>query len=81
MNWQPIETAPKDKTILLYGPQVGGSKDDLAGWDGNIVASGYYDGIDTSWCVTGSTWRGPFIGATHWMPLPAPPDSNGGAKQ
>lgn len=72
-EWQPIETAPKDKTLLLYGRQVGGSKDDLAGWDGNIVASGYWDGIDGSWCVTGSTWRGPFIGPTHWMPLPEPP--------
>jgi len=72
-EWQDISTAPKDTTIMIYGPQVGKSKSDLCGWDGSIVSSGYWDGIDQSWCVTGSTWRGPFMNPTHWMPLPAPP--------
>jgi hypothetical protein len=72
-EWQPIETVPKDVHVLLYGEQIGKSDRDLVGWDGAIVASGYWDGIDGSWCVTGSTWRGPFMNPTHWQPLPDAP--------
>jgi hypothetical protein len=75
--WKTIASAPTDRHILLYGKQVGGSRNDEVKWDGNIVASGYWDGIDTSWCVTGSTWRGPFIKPTHWMELPEAPVTNG----
>ena len=62
-EWQPIETAPKGETILL--------------WNGEFVASGAYepspvDGFlmhrarDHDWGCDDPT---------HWMPLPKPPSS------
>ncbi len=61
MEWQPIETAPKDRRILL--------------WNGDFIASGAYEGgvidgfimhrdVDDDWSIDEPT---------HWMPLPAPP--------
>lgn len=79
MEWQPIETAPKDGTPLL-----------LVSPDGHLgvgfIFAEVYDGLDltsdpAAW--TGqkeyerkpSVWLGRFgaAEATHWMPLPAPP--------
>lgn len=67
MQWQPIETAPKDGTRLLaYWPPVFGG--DNAGC------------ATTWWVVTSSGlfgWESPWEYAdrepTHWMPLPEPP--------
>lgn len=70
MEWQSIETAPKDGThLLLYGKQD--AIEELGEFIGPL--SGYWDALDGSWCATASTWRGPFVEATHWMPLPKPP--------
>jgi hypothetical protein len=71
MNWQPIETAPKDGTlVLLYFP--GGCFSN----DGNVCV-GFWstDGSD-DWfsreCDSNSmTELGDF--PTHWMPIPEPP--------
>lgn len=61
-EWQPIETAPKDHRILMT--------------DGELVGSGCWEG----WPVEGfifhtsnddERWFGG--DATHWMPLPEPP--------
>lgn len=65
MEWQPIETAPKDKEILLFFPVVRPTRqagygapqmirvDKLHNWDyGNRIP-------------------------THWMPLPPPPAAEG----
>lgn len=77
MNWQPIETAPKDGTVvLLFGTWAG----EIAGVDdAKTVDIGYwrggssdYDGDDWWRLSTGdaySCWMKP----THWMPLPEPP--------
>jgi hypothetical protein len=59
MNWQPIETAPKDGTRVLLcvvGPWTADARE-------------YYH--LASWCV--DYWQ-PFIpnNWTHWMPLPEP---------
>lgn len=59
MNWQPIETAPKDGTmILVHGPY--GFL--IVHW-GNEANSGWH-GEDGEW---------PEYACTHWMPLPEPP--------
>lgn len=67
-EWQPIETAPKDGTIvLLYIPWMSGYDVVSASW-------GY-----ASWCLTQAGTRCESAdadgSATHWMPLPEPPDA------
>jgi hypothetical protein len=63
-GWQPIETAPKDGTVVL-----------LAGCRKPVAAAWLEDEID--WWHVDDNKRGPFAlrgpGPTHWMPLPAPP--------
>lgn len=59
-EWQPIETAPKDRSVLL------------AAW----VASGPYYVREVGWWeeADGGFWSFPSEGVpTHWMPLPEPP--------
>lgn len=60
MNWQPIETAPKD------------GKDVLVFTHNGLVRLAFYDkalgGVWSSW--PGRNQCTP----THWMPLPAPPE-------
>lgn len=62
MDWQPIETAPKDGTIVLAC---------WAGYKGCILVRMLQDG---EWH---SGPNDPHIKSiTHWMPLPAPPVSD-----
>lgn len=66
MEWQPIETAPKDGTaILLYCTKF---------YFGSGVYLGSWAGTFFEVCTEGET-DFPYSddGATHWMPLPAPP--------
>ncbi len=68
--WKPIETAPHDRRVLLFGqlrPMEG------LRVNGPEVFTGYYDEIDSSWCGSGSTAEGPFYTPTHWQELPEPP--------
>ncbi len=74
VGWQPIETAPKDGTlILLYRPLAGRTNDpviaikrgvprDTGCWE-ETVPHGMDDSNYTDGCCK----------ATHWMPLPAAP--------
>jgi hypothetical protein len=60
MNWQPIETAPKDGTdILLWCPLLGSEYMVIGRIDNGIWVSSndFEDVYDPS----------------HWMPLPEPP--------
>lgn len=74
-GWQDISTAPKDEVILLYGLL------DPHPTERHLHArleepkrfTGYWDDVDDAWCPVGSTWEGPWIEPTHWMPLPAAP--------
>ncbi len=63
-EWQPIETAPKDGTVVL-----------LAGCRKPVAAAWLEDEIDY-WHVDDNK-LGPFAlrgpAPTHWMPLPKPP--------
>ena len=65
-GWQPIETAPRDGTqVLVYARVLHPEK-----WgiylDPKICAASYHP--DAGWCVC------EVRDATHWRPLPAPPE-------
>lgn len=71
-GWQPMETAPRDGTpVLVYGlptnlPDVHFSRP--------AVYTAYWDDMDQTFCLSGASWRGPFVHEpTAWRPLPAPP--------
>ena len=73
-TWEPIDTAPKDRRILMFGKMramMGGLRT-----DGPEVFSGYWDDIDSAWCGSGSTADGPFYTPTHWQELPSRPLTN-----
>jgi hypothetical protein len=65
MNWQPIETAPRedDLCILAWCPDA----------HGYIVVAWQSDDL-----VKGGGWFGledyTLVHPTHWMPLPEPPN-------
>ena len=63
--WLPIATAPKDKELLLWvGIAIGPP----------LVKQGCWFRIDRKekgWIDT----DGRVVNATHWMPIPAPPQS------
>jgi hypothetical protein len=71
-EWQPISTAPKEEGVLLFGEPYGHIGE--VKFNGPIITSGYWDSIDSAWCATTADWTGPFIEATHWMPLPPKPE-------
>lgn len=79
-QWQDISTAPKDGTqILLCKRTKDGKPLDIfaqcAAWWSDENGSGQGD-----WVVYCSLVTEPrlFFEPTHWMPLPAPPASEGG---
>lgn len=66
MTWQPIETAPRDGSILgwnrldgvlVYRPVNYGSNKQFASWAAEFDCEGLADD------------------PTHWMPLPEPPEA------
>jgi len=70
-TWQPIETAPKDESIILLGytphPRLEGSR---------RVYEGRWNVGQEQFTSTNG-----FMGhadATHWMPLPPPPEAGSG---
>ena len=73
-GWRPIETAPKDGTeILLYCPE----------WDTPYLGAWGHaeDSILDGWMspdVLPLKWTELVESPTHWMPLPAPPESEAG---
>ena len=67
MQWRPIETAPKEGgPILLFEPPG----------DEDQIGVGYYEPVTdhegTEWLTFWET--GVRCDATHWMPLPPPPE-------
>jgi hypothetical protein len=63
-EWQPIEIAPKDESwILVYDRETNGQY--VACWIGGDIC----DFVPHGWDCYGHA-----ITATHWMPLPAPPN-------
>ena len=76
-NWQPIQTAPKDGTILVFGKPTALviNGDTLVSFNKPAAYTAAWDEIDDAFCVSGGSWLGPFIEPTHWMLLPEPPDA------
>jgi Protein of unknown function (DUF551) len=79
MKWQPIETAPKDRPILVCGCSKQGT---FAEFSQRICVAKYdhdmdlYSGIIPSY-VYASGHRDQVarhITPSHWMPLPEPPN-------
>ena len=67
-TWRPINTAPKDGTAILLavGKIVGSGRFvHCAPWGGHWKDRYYFDGGTHP------------SGATHWMPLPEPPMTDG----
>ena len=70
-DWQPIETAPKDRHIQVFPGIWTGVTVSVAKWDANEHAKKprpYWRRLDAHHVVTS---RG--TSPTHWMPLPEPP--------
>lgn len=78
-EWQPIESAPKDGTLILawgcWAGEINGPDDDpelaIVCWDGQ---RGDYPGFD--WMVTGTDAHAAWLKPTHWQPLPDAPTLN-----
>jgi hypothetical protein len=71
MEWQPIESVPKDGTkVLLWVVHTNSqyAKDPVSeGWSAACI------GQWISFNGGGLSWHGHMGKATHWMPLPTPP--------
>jgi len=63
-DWQPIETAPGDETILIYVPPFAPMQGTRSGRFGTwMIGARSIFGRDLA----------PGMEPTHWMPLPEPP--------
>ena len=67
-EWQPIETAPEDETVLVWAED---------GWImcADLILMSEYGGYD--YCDGSRMWvdndHSLLFRPTHWMPLPEPP--------
>ena len=67
MEWQPIETAPKDGTSILTYPHYC-----VTHWESEDCYP------EAGWVVAWEDCMEQYITnkiATHWMPLPPPPEA------
>ena len=62
-EWKPIDTAPKDGTIVLFAGEFDYPND----WR---IKMGYWAAYENEWHLFGGSWK-----PSHWMPLPAPPSN------
>lgn len=65
MEWQPIETAPKDGTSILVFPDI-----KVTNWGYTRDKQNEFGWIG---CYSYTTDEYDTLDPTHWMPLPAPP--------
>jgi len=74
MEWQPIDSAPKDRTAIILGKK--GEKSQQGRWYGDGPLGGFCSDNGGE-----GTFEGDNI-PTHWMPLPPPPalGMHGGGK-
>ena len=63
MNWQPIETAPRDGTEILLWEQ-----------EFDLYAVGIFSELQQEW-IGWEEWSEP-MNPSHWMPLPEPPEED-----
>lgn len=72
LNWQPIETAPRDGTRILVWPPTWTGTLSVAAWDEDQYVKRpipYWRRIDAGNLVSVSRGRPP----THWAPIPSGP--------
>ena len=70
MSWQPIETAPKETSVLIYGfweGELHAKEDQREIWKAHFA-------YDKWWIEGGEFYAQHVISPTHWMPLPEPPN-------
>ncbi len=67
MNWQPIETAPKDIETYVLGWDSEEECVEIMVWEPHGRFGPGWEQIPGRWPVF----------PTHWMPLPAPPETQG----
>jgi hypothetical protein len=76
MNWQPIETAPKDGTEILLCRAFDADGSAITGkaWGVFVQVAAWWKGED-GWIVYCSLVSDPALHftPTHWMPLPPNP--------
>ena len=68
-GWQPIETAPRDKTHILGVVKAGVVW--LIFWRTKEMSTRYEAQFDDGWTRAG--YSDPPLNITHWQPLPPPP--------
>jgi hypothetical protein len=74
VKWQPIETAPKD-VVAMFWVRAGTLADGR--WFANTSGEPIFGGGPPRIHVgKHATWSSLSV-ATHWMPLPDPPQSDG----
>lgn len=72
-KWQSMDTAPKDKGILVWGQPTDLEMDGnvLVSFNAPLAVSVYWDEIDEAYTVMGGSWLGPFVlNPKGWQPLP-----------
>lgn len=75
MEWQPIETAPRDGTrILLYRPLADRTNDDPIDIKRGVPRDNGCWGETIPAGLSGENYTDGACRATHWMPLPEAPN-------
>lgn len=76
-EWQPIETAPKDQTVIVFRPTMWGGKGHIgkARWetDKYLKKPKPFWSSSEGWIGKTEDRHHP---PTHWMPLPEPPETS-----
>jgi hypothetical protein len=83
IEWQPIETAPKDGSAVLLSWAID-ADGNVIRWDEDLTTASIFVAV-AWWCCHRCWWRvaaetpyddssGLGFAPTHWMPLPLPPE-------
>ena len=83
--WQPIETAPKHKEVLVWRKDSGCFIAQLT-TPSDILSERELEGCDfpddfEAWFSWGAGWQEGSEMPTHWMPLPPEPSENVGTQE
>lgn len=75
MEWQPIETAPKDGTVILVATWEISADMASAKWNGLYWDTRHMDDDPSHILLDEMSFR-EFGSPTHWMTPPPPPDDD-----